>query len=113
MASTLVRPYTTLANAKARIAIATADTADDTIIEAVINAVSRAIDGYCGRRFYAVAETRYYTPARSDALLVDDLVSVTSLATDQDGDLVYETAWAAGDYVLYPYNAALESVPGP
>jgi hypothetical protein len=42
---------------------------------------------------------------------VDDLVSVTTLKTDEDGDGVFERTWATTDYFLYPYNAALYGAP--
>lgn len=105
----LVNSYTTLAILKARISVA--DTADDTEIERIITAVSRAIDGFCGRRFYAATQTRTYTASRSDRLMVSDLVSVTALTTDGDGDGVYETTWAATDYRLRPSNAAADGKP--
>lgn len=102
--------YCTLAELKARVwPTGTVDTNDDTVMEQVITAVSRHIDSVCGRRFYASAETRYYTPEFADLLFVDDLLSVTTLKTDDDGDRVYETTWAATDYDLEPYNATLES----
>jgi hypothetical protein len=45
-------------------------------------------------------------------VLVDDLVSVSSLTTDDDGNGTYETTWAAGtDYNLAPGNAALDGWP--
>ncbi len=105
--------YTTLALLKARLGIATADTADDTTLEAIVAGVSRAIDDYCHRRFYTVTETRYFTAEHSRQLLVDDLLSVTSLQTDVSADRTYGTTWAATDYDLAPYNAQLESVPQP
>lgn len=104
--------YTTTALLKARLGIT--DTADDTILAAIITAVSRLIDDYAGRRFYAATETRYYTAAHYDRLLVDDLLSVTSLQTDPDGDGVYDYTWTANtDYALGPYNATLEAQPQP
>lgn len=101
--------YASLNELKAR--IAATDSGNDTVYEAVIEAASRQIDGYCGRRFYAATETRYYTPDGGDLLDVDDLVSVTSLTADEDGDRTYERTWASTDYDLEPYNAALEGKP--
>lgn len=89
------------------------DTADDAVIEALVESVSRAIDDFCGRRFYAATQTRYFTALRRDRLLVDDLLSVTTLKADDDGDGTYEVTWTAADYNLSPYNAQLESVPEP
>jgi hypothetical protein len=39
-------------------------------------------------------------------VLVEDLLTVTTLKTDADGDRTYESTWAATDYDLEPYNAA-------
>lgn len=103
--------YTTLAALKARASIE--DTRDDLTLETIITAVSRMIDNYCGRRFYAATETRYYTARDPYCLLVDDLLSVSALVTDEDGDRTYETTWASTDYDLYPDNAALEAQPEP
>ncbi len=111
---TISNGYTTLANLKARLKISTTDTADDAVLEAVIEAASRAIDAHCGRHFYTTTtdETRYYTAEFADLLfLPDDVVSVTTLATDADGDRTYETTWAATDYDLEPDNAALGGEP--
>ena len=83
----------------------------DARIESVIEAVSRLIDGYCRRRFYAVSEARYYTADDSYEIYIDDLLSVTELATDEDGDRTYETVWDATDFDLLPFNATLDSWP--
>lgn len=103
--------YCTPAELKARVGID--DTLDDDQILVACEAVSRWIDGYCERRFYRATETRTYTPSGSYGLDVDDLVSVTTLKTDADGDGVYETTWATSDYQLLPVNpgAAPETRP--
>lgn len=105
----IVNGYTTLATLKSRISIT--DETDDTELERIITAVSRAIDDYCGRRFYAADETRYYMAQHGDRLLVDDLLSVTTLSTDDDGDRAYEHDWAATDYDLCPDNANIDGEP--
>lgn len=50
---TVVNGYCTLDELKARLDISTTDTADDTKLEVIIQAASRAIDAKTGRRFYA------------------------------------------------------------
>lgn len=90
------------------------DPIDDNAIERVITAVSRAIDKKCNRFFYknSVAEVRYYTAEFANLLMdIDDIVSVSELATDEDGDRTYERTWSATDYDLEPYNAALHDDP--
>jgi len=82
------------------------------MMEQIINATSRWIDQYTGRRFYAATETRYYTPDSYSVCEVDDLLTVTTLKTDQNGDGTYGTTWTANtDYYLWPYNATLEGKP--
>lgn len=83
-------------------------------MEQVIEGVSRMLENYCGRRFYTTStdETRYYTAEFRDELyLADDVVSITTLQTDGDGDRTYEDTWAATDYDLWPFNAALDGLP--
>lgn len=84
--------------------IATADTVDDALLLARLETASRWIDDHCRRRFYVVTATRYFTPKDGYRLLVDDLLAVTSLKTDEDADRVYEKTWATTDYDLEPYN---------
>ncbi len=105
--------YATLVEIKARLGIVTGDTADDTKLESVVEGISRAIDNHCGRRFYLDASdaTRYFTAEFADLLYAGDLVSVTSLFTDEDGDRTYERTWATTDFDLDPPNAALDSWP--
>lgn len=106
--------YCTLTELKKRTGHDLGDAGEDAILESVINAVSRLIDRYTGRRFYTTAtdETRYYTAKERDYLSPgDDIISITTLYTDNDGDRVYEYTWAATDYDLYPANAALDGKP--
>lgn len=84
-------------------------------IPLAITAASRAIDNACGRRFYLDADAdqvRYYTPDRPDRLMIDDIVTVTSLETDNNGDGTFEYTWTAGsDFVTEPVNAAADAKP--
>lgn len=113
--------YADLADVKARLNIPDTDTAEDATLDALTVAASRAIDDLTRRQFFTVSETRYFSaPAvhpihpfsqrlgggGAARVEVDDLLSVTTLATDLDGDGIYESVWAAGtDYYLWPANA--------
>ena len=108
---TITNGYCTLAELHTRLDIATADTADDTTMEAIIETASRHIDNYCRRHFYAATETRYFTAAWGDWLEVDDILTVTTLKTDIDGDRTYETTWETADYDLMPHNAVTDGAP--
>jgi len=90
------------------------DPADDSTMESMIEGISRAIDKHCKRRFYTTAEdeTRYYTADYSDLLYPGDIISITTLKTDDGGDGTFETTWTEDtDFYLEPYNAALDDEP--
>lgn len=80
------------------------NTSRDAKIEDHIEAASRWIDGYTGRQFYATTATRYFTAKTSTRLNVSELLTVTTLKTDEDGDRTYETTWETTDYDLMPFN---------
>lgn len=101
--------YTSLGDLKARLQIT--DTTDDIMLGAVIEAASRAIDDITGRRFYASTETRYFTAVSSLRCYVDDLLSITTLKTDDDNDGTLENTWESTDYILMPVNASANGWP--
>jgi hypothetical protein len=104
--------YATLAEFKAAVGIT--DTTDDGALQSVLDATDTLIDLYCDRKtgFGTATETRYYTAEDYEYVLTDDLVSVTTLQTDDDANGTYETTWTVGtDYVLAPRNAALDGFP--
>lgn len=119
--------YCTVAEANTRLELR--GTRDNPVIGTLIAACSRLIDDYCRRRFYASTQTRLYSApsaaypfynqmgmitysaTRPPRILVDDLLTVTSIATDEDGDRVYELSWAATDYDLYPANNPADGLP--
>lgn len=100
--------YATTAQFKARLDIV--DDADDTVLEQVLEAASRAIDGWCARQFYTETATRTFTAEAIDFLAIPDLYSITSLKTDADGDRTYETTWASTDYDLDPEDAPYTAI---
>ncbi len=88
------------------------DTTQDQLMCDIITAVSRGIDQETGRKFYKDANdvTKYFTAIDPYDLFVDDIVSVTSVATDSlDAPRTYGFTWAATDYDLYPYDAQQHS----
>jgi hypothetical protein len=104
--------YATLAEFKAAVGIT--DSTDDAALQSVLDATDTLIDLYCDRKtgFGTATETRYYTAEDYEYVLTDDLVSVTTLQTDDDANGTYETTWTVGtDYVLAPVNAALDGFP--
>lgn len=103
--------YASVAQLKSQLNIS--DTSDDAKLARILEAVSRQIDRQCARRFYVETRTRVYTARSSSYVRVDDILSVTSLKTDPDGDRTYPDTWATTDYDLDPSNAAYESPPQP
>lgn len=108
--------YCTLGELKARIwpTGTTPDTEEDVLLASIITASSRAIDNFCGRRFYSTTadETRYFETDDTEYLFPGiDIISITSLKTDDDGDRTYENTFDTDDYDLYPENASLDSLP--
>lgn len=110
---TITNGYCTLAEIKARKEITSTNATDDGFIEKLVEAASRFIDSTTGRRFYAnsVDETRYYTAEDTETLWTDDIVSVTTLATDDDASHAWGTTWTTNDYDLMPHNAAMNGQP--
>lgn len=112
--------YCTLQEVKAAARIT--DSADDTLLENCVEAASRRIDGFTGIFFYQttqtislyLVDTPLVTPLSYNqyVLRTPDLVSVTTLKTDDDGDGTFEDTWVAGtDYRLEPLDRALQNRP--
>jgi hypothetical protein len=93
--------YCTLRDVKDALNL-TGETADD-LLMGFIQAVATEIDNHCNRTFAAASATKYYDGV-ADNLIIDDLVTVTSIKLDTDGNGTWETTLAATDYVLCPYN---------
>lgn len=83
----------------------------ETLLQKAVTAASRAVDGWCGRPpgAFGLSELtpRLYRPCDPVTVAVDDIGSREGLtvATDDDGDGVFETIWDATEYVLEPLNA--------
>ncbi len=79
-------------------------TEQDTELLGLLENASRLLDKETHRFFYCRNEIRYYDGAGTILLLSDDLLSITTLETDEDGDATYENSLATTDYFLYPLN---------
>jgi hypothetical protein len=91
--------YCTVEELKSRLGIT--DTADDFELTTAVQAACRSIDEACGRYFWRGTDTRTYVPSSIYRQDLDDLVSVTTLKADRDGDGIYEETWTQGtDYQL-------------
>lgn len=99
--------YCTLAELKDSLAID--DSTDNASLEAAIMSASRMIDNFTGRFFYkdgtiAAPVARYYTPEDAISQNIDDIITVSSVATDNDLLFTYTTVWSTSDYVVEPIN---------
>ena len=111
---TIVNGYCTLAQLRSELgSYASGDTDDDSKLEMSIEAASRQIDGYCGRRFWAdgTVKTREYYAENHRSCEVDDISTVTGLIVkiDEDANGTFETTLTVTtDFILLPANAADE-----
>ena len=106
--------YCTLAELKASLNIT--DAVDDTALEAAITAASRMIDDYTERFFYANGTalspvTRYYTALDAYTINVDDITTVTEIATDDNFDFTYGTVFTTSDFMVEPINNPIKGFP--
>ncbi len=94
--------YATIADLKGVLGITS--TTDDTVMRKELEAASRAIDNYCNRTFMTQSSTKYFDGAGT-RLWIPDLLTITTLKTDEDGDGTFENtfqvATAPVDYLLY------------
>jgi hypothetical protein len=100
--------YVDLARVKdARTGLNITGSASDALLLQMAEAASRSVDDYTRRHFYVRVATRYYDGTGRPYLLLppgDDLLEVTSLKLDENGDRAYELTLTATDYYLWPDN---------
>lgn len=107
----LTNPYCQVADVRSQLTDADAQL-DQTMIEKAVGATSRAIDRYCGRRFWRdpVPVTRLFDADHPHTLIVPDIAAaegvVVELDTGQDGS--FASTLDAADYQLLPLNAAAD-----
>ena len=95
---------------------AVSDTDDDAKIERSVEAASRQIDGWCGRRFWqdASVATREFFADDARCCYVDDISTTTGLVVkiDDDADGTFETTVTIStDFILLPLTAEDEYDP--
>lgn len=118
VASSPATMYCSAEQLKSRLGIE--DNSDDLEITMAVQTAPRLVDRFCGRFFYQTGiESRTYRPESIYEQPIDDLVTISQLATDWDGDGVYETVWTGPgvDYALevyrYRYNPTATGEPRP
>lgn len=79
-------------------------TGQETRFQQALDAASALIDQDCNRAFSQRTAVKDLISEGGDTLRIPDLVSVTSLRVDDDGDGTFETVLPATDYELNYYN---------
>lgn len=82
-----------------------AGSGDDDEMFQLLLTISDWVDHFCNRHFYPRTQTLEFDGSGSTRLLIPDLVSLTSIKEDINDDKTFNSAWAANDYWLEPYNA--------
>lgn len=103
--------YCTAAELKANSELNISDATDDTDLGIAITAASRSIDQATGRFFYQTAsQARYYDANDEWKIWLDDFVSISELAVDDNADGTFPTVWTLGtDYQIGPRNAGSDT----
>ncbi len=76
---------------------------DDIAILKTLEGATIAIEKFCNRRFQPEYGTKYFAGANR-IWLKPDLLSVSTLKTDEDNDGTFETTYTTSDYNLMPLN---------
>ena len=78
---------------------------DTTLLRMLENA-SEGIDHLCFRHFDCIEGTIYCDGSGRTLIPAEDILSLSSVKLDMDGDGTYETTLTSTDYILYPINAS-------
>jgi hypothetical protein len=87
---------------------------DTALLERAVSAASRAVDAYCGRRFWQgpAPVARLFNPVDVYNAIVGDISTKTGLVvqTDNMGDASYTTTLGLKDFRLEPLNADADNL---
>lgn len=108
--------YCSLVDVKAAARIT--DSLEDDLLELSIEAASREIDSYTERVFYQTGSAgtpvaRVYVPQDLYVVETDDIISVTTLKTDSNGDGTFDTTFDTSDFQLEPLNGLAGGIDTP
>lgn len=92
------------------------DAFDDTTLTVAVKAATDGINHHCRRQFQqaTTASSRKARSVSSELTIVPDFYTTEGLvvASDSDGDGVFETVWDALDYELEPLDGVVDGVEG-
>lgn len=89
------------------------DASDDTVLSALLEAVSRYFDHETGQRYYldSVDTTRYFTTEDDQYVTIGQYGAITTVSVDYTGEGTFTNLTADTDYKTRPANAALDGLP--
>lgn len=104
--------YATISELAAHLGLADSITASGQMVDAsrnaryqlALDAATAMVEQDTGRVFTSTAATKQLMSAGETLLVVPDLVSVTTIKVDEDGDGVFEETLTAADYELGSFN---------
>lgn len=109
---TLTHAYCTVDDLREQLGESKPGNLPQNLLVRAINAASRAVDNWTGRRFWQdeTPQTLNFDPqpACRDELWIDQDISSTTglvIATDNYLDGTYSAVWDVADYQLWPYRA--------
>lgn len=108
----VVNTYATLAELKQRLAVSSGTNTYDEMLWKLLHLASRTVDRRCGRRFFVATATKRFDIRDIAGFQVNDLITVTQLAEDRDGDGVYESLRQPAGYILYPLDSEPDAAHG-
>lgn len=104
--------YCTLAELKSALHII--DTIDDTMLNAALDSATDFINTYTNRDFHnAGTAVRYFEADDNYNVVIDDLQSISELATSTKADMNFDVTWSSTDYQLTPVNGRLNGLVTP
>lgn len=110
--------YITVDDLKPALDIDHTDPRFDSLLEVAIDAAGELISLHCDRPLTAAGtavEARVFRADDPGVVSVNDIGSTEDLvvATDEDGDGVFETTWSSNDFQLEPLNGLVAGVRWP
>lgn len=107
----VVNGYATLNELKGALRIQ--DSVDDSILEVALESASRLVDEYTMRYFYnSGTATRVFVPMDDDVVLIDDAISISSIAVSTLENQTFDQVWSATDYQTEPLNGVVDGLSG-
>lgn len=103
---------TTLTKVKAYLGISNTD--DDTLLEALIDSVSEAVEHYCGRQFAQAERTEYHDGLGASSLVLRcrPISAITQIYDDPSQMFSESSGVDASRYVFYPEEGIVELTGG-